>query len=370
MSKIKGVMILALAAGLVFGSFFSAGALLTKWLKAPGGEPETAEEARPKDGKRTNILVLGIDKRPGETSARSDTMMLVSIDPKLDKVVIISIPRDTRVDIKGSPVDKICAANMMGGPSYAVKTVEKLLDINIDYYVAMDFNGFKEIVDTLGGVTIDVPQRMYKPSEDIDLKPGLQKLNGRQALAFVRFRGYVQGDIARTEMQQEFIKALADEVLKPKTVAKLPSLIKQVNKHVETDMGITDMLKMASWAPGFTSESVITQTLPGYFYDEYDRNGIMTASYWMVDKKLADGILDKLFAGETMAVVSEPPAGVYAKPDPGSKLADRSTVNVDQPFLDESKSPEKQRQKLPSPGHGIKTTPSYTPQFTGSDGYL
>lgn len=362
MGRIKGYMILFLAAGLVFGSFFSAGAWLTKWINSRGGEENLIEEDT--GGERVNILVLGIDKRPGETNARSDTMMLVSIDPELDKAVILSIPRDTRVEIKGSPVDKICAANMVGGPSYAVRTVEKLLGVDIDYYVAVDFNGFKEIIDTLGGVTIDVPQRMYKPSEDINLYPGLQRLNGRQALAFVRYRGYIQGDIARTEMQQKFIRALADEILKPKTIAKLPALVKQANKYVETDMGITDMLRIASWAPGFTADSIITQTLPGYFYDEYNSYGVMVASYWIPDKKLIGGILDRLFAGETMAVVSEPPAGFYTS---AGKVASR-------PDKIKKDSPEEQRKNLPSPGHsaGAAGGPysSYTPQFTGSDGYL
>lgn len=363
MGKIKGIIILALAAGIIFGSFFSLGSFLTRLVdNKADDEPYEAEEAK---GERTNILVLGIDRRPGETNARSDTMMLVSIDPELDKAVVLSIPRDTRVEIKGSPVDKICAANLVGGPSYAVRTVEKLLDVDVDYYVLVDFNGFKEIIDTLGGVTIDVPQRMYKPSEDIDLHPGVQRLNGRQALAFVRFRGYVQGDIARTEMQQQFIKALADEVLKPKTVAKLPTLIKQVNKYVETDMGLRDMLRMASWAPGFTADSIITQTLPGYFYDEYDSYGVMTASYWIPDKKKIGGILDKLFAGETMAVVSEPPAGFYTA---GGKVASRPASTSS----GSTSSADEQRSSLPSPGHGVNppAPSSYTPQFTGSEGYL
>ncbi|MBO8159729.1 LCP family protein [Thermosyntropha sp.] len=373
MGKIKGYFIFALITGLVFGAFFGAGVFLTKHIAPAAKEVKSGEEREEvniKDGHRTNILVLGIDKRPGETNARSDTMMLVSIDPKLDKAVVLSIPRDTRVEIKGSPIDKICAANIVGGPRYAVRTVEKLLDVNIDYYVSVDFNGFKEIIDTLGGVTIDVPQRMYKPSEDIDLQPGLQRLNGRQALAFVRFRGYIQGDIARTQMQQQFIRALADEVLKPKTIAKLPSLVKQLNKYVETDMGLTDMIKMASWAPGFSADSIITQTLPGYFYDEYNADGIMVASYWIADKKQTAGILDKLFAGETLEVVSAPPAGFYAS-SPAGKLADRNSSESQNETVPEVKqSPEEQRQNLPSPGHGIDIQPSYTPQFTGSEGYL
>ncbi|SHG44827.1 transcriptional attenuator, LytR family [Thermosyntropha lipolytica DSM 11003] len=360
MAKIKGYLILMLAAGLVFGSFFSLGAFITRWLPLAGIEENTDADNNYEKGERVNILVLGIDKRPGETNARSDTVMLVSIDPALSKAVVLSIPRDTRVEIKGSPVDKICSANMVGGPSYAVRTVEKLLDIDIDYYVAVDFNGFKEIIDTLGGVTIEVPQRMYKPSEDIDLYPGVQRLNGRQALAFVRYRGYIQGDIARTQMQQQFIKALADEVLKPKTLAKLPTLVKQVNKYVETDMGVRDMLKLASWAPRFSADSIITQTLPGYFYDEYNSHGVMVASYWIADKRQISGILDKLFAGETMAVVSEPPAGFYTS---GGKVAKR---------VEEEKI-SSERSRLPSPGHstpGAIEQGSYTPSFTGSDGYL
>jgi len=224
-----------LISGLVFGLFFGLGAGFTKLLH-PGnlGKEKTVGEEKLNrvDGERTNILVLGVDARPGEKNSRSDTMLLVSIDPKLDKVAVISIPRDTRTEIKGLGTSKICAANFVGGPKYAVNRVEYLMQTQIDYYVEMDFKGFEKVVDILGGVTIDVPQRMYKPAEGINLYPGKQKLDGKKALAFVRFRDYINGDIDRTYQQQVFIKTLAAEVLQPRTITKLPNLAKQMKQYV------------------------------------------------------------------------------------------------------------------------------------------
>ena len=225
MEKLRNYLKFMLAAGLAFGLFFGIGCGVTSFFNA--SEPDEAvpvdqEVVAKQEGNRTNILVMGVDARPGEDRSRSDTMMLVSIDPKINKVAVISIPRDTKVKIKGSS-NRIAAANFIGGPELAVTTVEELLEVKIDNYITADFNGFKEIIDTLGGVTITVPERMYKPSEDIDLNPGTQKLNGRQALGLVRYRDYVTGDIQRTAQQQEFIKALAAEVLKPATITKLPS---------------------------------------------------------------------------------------------------------------------------------------------------
>lgn len=363
-----------LAVGLVFGMFFGLGAGLTKLMQPEQPEKEKPAEAQkqyPDDGERTNILVLGVDARPGEKNSRSDTMLLVSIDPKLDKVAVISIPRDTRIKVKGSYLDKICTANYIGGPKYAVDRVEDLMQTKIDHYIEMDFNGFKQIVDTLGGVTIDVPQRMYKPLEGINLHPGKQKLNGKNALAFVRFRDYINGDIDRTYQQQVFIKALANEVLQPKTITKLPSLVKQLKQYVETDIGFTGMLKMASWAPGFKSDAVITQTLPGCFYDEVDRNGKLLKSYWLADEDEATSLLDNLFAGKTVAVVkqSPPPAVVGPPAGSGSSEGEAETHDKDTPVTE---GVDKQRPNLPSPGHNgeIETPPAEDTDPAGPDGYI
>lgn len=343
MLKMKYYFRFLILAGAIFGMFFGVGAGLSNLLHSAAVVQEENPEEQPtiKDGHRTNILVLGVDARPGEKRARSDTMMLVSIDPELNKVAVVSIPRDTRVAIKGGSQEKICAANIMGGPELAVSTVEKLMDLEIDNYVQMDFKGFKKIVDTLGGVTINVPQRMYKPSEDIDLRPGVQKLNGRQALGFVRYRGYVMGDIQRTAQQQEFIRALTDEILKPQTIIKLPKMARQIIQNINTDLTTVDMVKMASWAPGFSSNSVIAQTLPGYFYDKRDEYGNLMVSYWVADSKHITGLLEKMFAGQTVAVVTD-------SPPEAKSLTVRTSKQVSPTAEPESAS---ERSTLPSPGH-------------------
>jgi LCP family protein required for cell wall assembly len=318
--KKKGIIKYILASLLVFALFFTAGAEVSSYLINDKDKDilQAADESEAipleEDGERTNILLLGVDARPGEKNSRSDTMLLVSIDPVLDRVAVISIPRDTKVDISGSSVEKINAANFVGGPDYAVEIVEKVLGINIDYYVEADFNGFKKVVDTIGGVTIDVPQRMYNPYEGINLKPGIQRLNGSQALAFVRFRDYVNGDIDRTVQQQAFIKALADELLQPKTITKLPALIKEVNKYVDTNIPLSQMLKMASWAPGFNSSSITAQTLPGYFYNVYNDSGELQNSFWVVERDKTSSLIEQMLAGQTVAVIQESPYPAYKPP--------------------------------------------------------
>jgi LCP family protein required for cell wall assembly len=376
MAKTKSYLKYVFIAGLIFGVFFGIGSGLSHILYADrDADPAVEEEEtanKPKDGKRTKILVLGVDARSGETNSRSDTMILVTIDPQLDKAAIVSIPRDTRVQLKGGAVDKICAGNYLGGPKYAVEVVEKLMDTKIDYYVEMNFKGFKEIVDTLGGVTINVPQRMYKPTEDIDLYPGTQKLNGRQALAFVRYREYLMGDIQRTAAQQEFLKALADEILKPKTLTKLPTLVRQLDKHMDTDLKKSDMLRLASWAPGFTADSIVTQTLPGYFYDECDEYGNLTCSYWIADKKNLAGLLDNMLAGKTVAVIQS--STNSQKKAIATKNDSSSAEN------DISSNRDVERSKLPSPGHAGSWNPAPSnnksetsnpsPDPTGPAGYI
>lgn len=257
-----------------------------------------------------NILLLGIDARPGETMARSDTIMLARIDKKARKVALVSIPRDTRIEVPGSSVPKINHACMIGGPELACKVVGKLMGTKVDYYVLTNFNGFKDIIDTLGGVTINVEQRMLKRSEGINLHPGLQRLNGSQALAYVRYRGYQMGDITRAEHQQKFMLALAEEMFQTRTVTKLPKLVPQLAKNVKTNLSLGEMISLAGMAKDFKPENLYAQTLPGYFYNDPE-NGI---SYWIADKKIAGNILDELLAGKKVAVVETSPYPEVSKP--------------------------------------------------------
>ncbi|MFZ5943897.1 MAG: LCP family protein, partial [Bacillota bacterium] len=192
------------------------------------------------------VLIIGTDERDNEPS-RSDTLILASLFPNEKQVKMLSIPRDTRVKIPGRKnLEKISHAHAYGGAELAQKTVEDFLDKTVDFYIEVNFQGFKNIIDTLGGVTLNVEKRMLYPEEDIDLQPGLQKLNGYDALAYVRFRSDGKGDIGRVERQQKFLSAMADHVKSFATIPKIPSLIKEINTHVKTDMSTKDILYFAT----------------------------------------------------------------------------------------------------------------------------
>ncbi len=232
---------------------------------------------------RINVLVIGTDTRNGEEIARADTIMLCSVDTEKNLISILSIPRDTRVNIPGHGYDKINSSTIYGGPSMAMKTVSNLLGIRINKYAMIDYKGFKNLVDALGGVTMNVEQRMYHYDPDdggaytIDLYPGVQKLDGNKALQFVRYRSYALGDIQRAEQQQKFLTALIKEVLQPSTVVKLPSIVLSTYKDVKTNLSLNEIRKLAVAAKNMTDSTVQTQTLPGKFLNY---NGI---SYWEAD---------------------------------------------------------------------------------------
>ncbi|NPV90668.1 MAG: LCP family protein [Firmicutes bacterium] len=237
---------------------------------------------------RMNFLLVGSDRRPGEGGARSDTIMVVSLDRETGRAAVLSIPRDTRVSIPRHGRDKINTAYAIGGIDLTRQVVGGLLDIDIPYYVEMDFKGFQRIIDTLGGVTMNVEHRMYYPEEGIDLRPGLQRLNGRNALGFVRFRYYPLGDIDRAEQQQKFLVALVEETLQVKNLAKVPQLIPELYKNLKTNIPVSQGLELARLAAGFDPSRISTDTLPGDFLD------LQGTSYWEVDAKRCKETLDEL----------------------------------------------------------------------------
>ncbi len=267
-------------------------------------------------GKRINVLLLGIDAREGETMARSDSIIMASIDPRSKQISLLSIPRDTRVEIPGYGWDKINSASAYGGPELTTKVVSSLVGVPIKNYVMTNFSGFKDVVDVLGGVTLNVEQDMYHPDEtdldnEIDLSEGLQRLDGEKALQYVRYRGYEQGDIDRTKHQQIFLTALAKEILQPSTLPKLPKLIAEVNKCVTTNMSTSEMVKTASTIKSFEEYKMVSQTLPGRSIE------VGGGSYWGVDPSEAKQMVVKLFNGEVSAeiVLSTPLTGRYAPPE-------------------------------------------------------
>lgn len=285
-----------------------------------------SDPSLPESG-RLNVLLLGIDARQGETMARTDTMILASVDQKSKQVALLSIPRDTRVNIPGYGMDKINSASVYGGPELSTKVVSQLLGTQIKYYVLVNFSGFKDIVDALGGVTLDVEQNMYHWDDtdnyayEINLKKGVQRLDGDKSLQYVRYREYPMGDIDRTKYQQKFLVALGKEMLQPGTIPKLPKLVTEINRYVKTNLNATDLYKLASASKNLGDGNFIAQTLPGR---PLDING---GSYWGVDPAEAKQVLAKLFKGETETnvVLTTPLSGQYAGSSDSSAVSQKTS---------------------------------------------
>lgn len=217
-----------------------------------------------------NVLLLGIDSRTERDlkteiqakSYRTDTMILASLDIKEKKAKLISIPRDTKVKVKGN-YNKINAAFVYGGVELAKETVEEFAGVRIDRTMVVDFQSLVKIVDLLGGVEIDVPIRMYRPTEEINLQPGLQVLDGQQALAYSRYRGTPGGDIDRAGRQQEVIQALIKKIISVKGVSMIPSLYRTMEENMVTDIPLKEIMTLGKLAPAVLKNGIDTMVVPG-----------------------------------------------------------------------------------------------------------
>ncbi len=220
--------------------------------------------------KRLNVLLMGSD------GGRSDTMMLVSFDPVSKLLDIVSVPRDTYNKLPGhdSPgSEKINAVygfkGAEGGPEGVTRQIEKLLDVPIHYYVNVDYDAVREVVDILGGIEVDIPQRMLyddpyaDPPLHIDLQAGSQVLDGDRAIQFLRWRknndGEQGGDLQRIERQHGFVKT----AMKKAISLKLPQVIKASFSHLKTDMTTDKMLYYGLIAVGTDMTKMQTAMIPG-----------------------------------------------------------------------------------------------------------
>lgn len=245
---------------------------------------------------RFTVLLVGVDRRPGETTlSNTDTLLVASINTVNGKVALLSIPRDTQVTIPGYGKDKInVAARVSKGLNTTTALIQSLTGQPIDGYVLADFAGFKKIIDTLGGITVSVEKDMYYVTGDatdgvINLKKGAQHLNGQQALQYARFRQDALADISRTVRQQTVLRAMEKEFLQVKTVPKLPWLIPQMSKSVETNLTLAQLWSLTNVLLHFERPEISSQTLPGNFLTE---NGI---SYWKVDPQKSQAVVKRLF---------------------------------------------------------------------------
>ncbi len=279
------LLIFCFAASAVAGSLF-ASKTIKSLAKSNRNIAEIVEEPELlKVSDKTTVLIMGVDEREDDVG-RSDTLIVATIDPKINQAALLSIPRDTRVKVGNRGFDKINAAYAYGGERLAEKTVENFLGIDIDHYVIVNTHAFVDLVDAIGGIDIDVEKRMYyeDPWDDdgglvIDLYPGFQHLDGADAVTYVRYRDS-EGDIGRVKRQQKFIAAVADKLTSPSIIPEIPTLIKETIDAIKTDLSMRQMLELAGSLADAYKNGIEMDMVPGQpiYIDD--------VSYWIPDVEM------------------------------------------------------------------------------------
>ena len=251
------------------------------------------------------VLLMGVDKsKARENSAqyagdtfRSDSMMLVRVDPKKQIVTLVSIVRDTYVDMGENGYQKINAAHAIGGPAYTVEVVSEFAGVPISHYVEVDFDGFKAAVDALGGIEVDVPIAMYDDNSGAALEPGVQTLDGDQALALCRSRHaydeYGAGDFYRAANQRMVMGAVADKLL-DSDVGTIVKTTTALCDYISTDMTVDEIVGVAVALQGMDTKnniySTMNPTISTYEYGgwyEYSNNEAWQAMMTRIDQGLS-----------------------------------------------------------------------------------
>lgn len=207
-----------------------------------------------------SILLLGVDDNDERElgSNRTDTMILVTVNPKNSHISMVSIPRDTYTHIEGKDYEtygKINSAYTIGKEESSIKAVEELVSVPVNFYVTVDFEAFEKIVDALDGIEVKVPVEIHEANAEvtkmIHLKPGKQTLNGEQALAFARTRK-IDNDIKRGERQQMVVEAVIHKAMQVGSIGKYSEVLNSLNNHFWTDINKDTMMQIAK--SGFTSD--------------------------------------------------------------------------------------------------------------------
>jgi LCP family protein required for cell wall assembly len=228
---------------------------------SPGQDLELGDEIAITDpGDPQTIMLIGSDRRPDNatdggagTGARSDTIILVRLDPNEQATALMSLPRDLKVEIPGHGTDKINAAYELGGPKLTLRTVKRLTGLPINHVINVDFRGFRRAVDAIGCIYVDVDRRYYNDSPGfafIDIYPGYQRLCGEDALEYARFR-YEDSDLVRSARQQDILRESKQQVGAGKLFEDRDKLIEIFGRHTTTDeelktrAGVLRLLKLA-----------------------------------------------------------------------------------------------------------------------------
>lgn len=209
-----------------------------------------------------NIMLLGSDARKDE-EGRSDTLMIANYNQKTEKVKLISIMRDTYVEIPGYGMQKMNSAYTLGGPELVRQTIKENFDLDVHYYAMVDFKGFPKIADIIApdGIEVDIP---YTMSHGIymTLHPGVQRLQGEQLLGYVRFRHDSQNDFGRVARQQEVLSKLKEEAVSVHSLMNLPKLLGAADAYIDTNLDKMKMLSIGKGIMDNKSEKIDTLRIP------------------------------------------------------------------------------------------------------------
>jgi LCP family protein required for cell wall assembly len=253
--------------------------------------------------KRVNILIIGIDvslsnKRQLLSFARSDSLILVSLDPEHKQINVLSVPRDTRARIPGKGETKINAAYAYGGPRLTIATVRNFLRVPIHYYVKLGSESFARIIDGIGGIEVNVEKDMkYRDwwgDVDINLKKGRQVLDGKHAADYIRFRADAAADIGRVARQQKMLVALFQKLKTPGTLVQAPQLLRVLTQNTQTNLSMGEMVTLGLFVMRLKTADIHTATLPGR----------VSPMYWEPDMVKVRPLLAEMFYGVDKTVLA------------------------------------------------------------------
>ncbi|MBM3705504.1 MAG: LytR family transcriptional regulator, partial [Actinobacteria bacterium] len=244
------------------------------------------------------ILFLGRDTRDSENDkGRADTIMLLHINPAEKRASVLSIPRDTLVEIPGHGQDKINAAYALGGEELMIKTVSSFLDAVINHYVTIDFEGFVKLIDELGGVDVTIDRPIEDPKTGAYISAGNHHFTGEQALAFTRSRSTELGDIARIQRQQYIFKQLVSQKLNLQNISSINSYFNIIVENTRTDIELMTIIAYAKAALSFGMDNISSAIIPTH--SEWIEEG--TKSVQIPDTAEAQAMWQRVIFGQPLS---------------------------------------------------------------------
>lgn len=264
-------------------------------------DQEEAENTKLKTKESTfTLLLAGIEHEEGEKYGRSDMLLLATVNPTIKKISMVNIPRDTRIYLeKLGNEDKINRAYSIGGMNDTIYTLEKLLDIPIDYYISTDFQGFEDIVDTVGGVDVDVPFTFKAQlTESLQWKTytkGPMFLNGKEALAYVRMRKTdPEGDAGRNVRQKQVIQDIINKATSLSNITKIDDMIQDVGNNVQTNIPPSEYFGLLKMYQKLKTSPIEQLHLKGEDRKQYNEEAKKDIWYFFPDDDSLNELIETL----------------------------------------------------------------------------